>query len=155
MPNQNTAAEIAVNAQLGIDPETVDALKDEAAEAVVITPELVKLGELLDKIDGAEDGALGDLPIAEILGDIDSGGDLTHGAIRSYLVERYGEEKLQAAFDEAFGQERNHNEVNLGNMGEDGDLMSLLMALSAMMSDEDEGDEDGGDEEIDLDEMFG
>jgi hypothetical protein len=135
-----TAAEIAVNAEIGIDEETADALIEEGNFEAEIDPRLAKLGALLDSLDGT-DGEIAGLPLAEVIGDLsDTFGDINPSqAIRDLLNNKFGQDAVQAAYDQAFGAtpEREAREPDFGSADTD-DLVALLMMLGSLSS---EGDD--------------
>jgi hypothetical protein len=116
------AAAVAANASLGIDAETEAALEADGADAMIDSTEIATLAQKLDLLDGLTDGMVGDLPLAEVVGDILDTEGLTGDAIHQYVVGKFGEEKVAAAFqaaqESAYGEDY-RDEANLSEFGED------------------------------------
>jgi hypothetical protein len=125
------------NAELGIDNDTAAGLIDEGQDAITNDAEIASLAEQLDKLDGLKDGMVGDLPVAEVIGDILDIFGLTGSQIHDYVVSKFGEDAVQAAFTAAetgvYGEDGASFD-NLSEVGED-DLDSEEFAsfMTAMM----------------------
>lgn len=141
--NPNDQIIAAMNDELGIDPETEAVLEMKGEEAILNNTivegiSIATLAEKLDKLDGLQDNMVGDLPLSEVIGDILDIEGLTSNHIHTYVMNKFGEEKVDAAFRAAQQLAYSENDRAEGSLAEfdqdDMDDEEFEALLNAMMA---------------------